>query len=698
MVPGQYSFYFLRSQFRLCIQAVLFHFGVNMVVSNGQSVSCAMSQTSLEKGKGAASTVVSFYHNKTATNHSKESNISDTILKFSVLSVKSSLYDSSGALKSNPLTIKLSNIPTNSTSQFFVAATVQYSQTVSQLSSAYEETSSSFTTTCSKDDGSKHSYDCSDGDKLEVQCNYTAAVIVSRCPVLNFTSACNSILGSVIVDDSANDCKASQSTANNQTCTCPIVANTVKSNSLAVTKSFITSTSAAYSANYVSMLSYTKHSFVSTVSSVDSLNAATVSKSWKVLVTIGIFAVSFVVLMLFSVQWDADASKDNFSNIKKSDLWFLNALNKSILAYIAGNISSSARASKSRRKLNRRMTGLTERSDSDLSLVEESLPAIMSSKSLWAKIFVEFKAHHRWFSIFFHFSKSFPRPLRVLSLASNILSMLFIQSVTYDLVNPDTGYFTVDVVSFPLYLFYFRQCNSYKSQSTCVETKSQFATGESMCSWGYSSSTETYTCSFIQPDNSIRTILFVAILSAILSTPIAVSSTWLIKNILTSAPSTAADSKITKSNSAAENKEESDDSEENNTLSFDRKIKDTIPLKPQPELSLRASVSGVVAAADFLADNSDVVAFSGSLSNKPMDSSFDNVGSFHSHFVHQTFGSSNRIDKSKSHDDPALIQFVSLCVDIKKYRNNLKQEDKSEFDRKNLQWHLYFKLYVILHS
>jgi hypothetical protein len=405
-----------------------------------------------------------------------------------------------------------------------------------------------------------------------------------------------------------------------------------------------------------------------------------------VLVTIGIFAVFFVVIMLFSVQWDADASKDNYSNIKKSDLWFLNALNKSILAYLA--LSSSTRTSNSRRKLNRRLTGLTERSDSDLSLVEESLPAIMSSKSLWAKIFVEFKAHHRWFSIFFHFSKSFPRPLRVLSLASNIISMLFLQSVTYDLANPDTGYFSYRCILLVItFILCFRECKSFKSQSTCVETKSQFATGESMCSWGYSSSSETYTCSFIQPDNSIRTILFVAIFSAILSTPIAMSSTWLIKNILTAdSPSTFADAKKSAGN------RESDHSRELNAPAYGSKINDMIPLKPQSELLFRASVSGV-AADDSLVDNSerdDVMTFSGRLSSKPKDSSF------HSNLVFRTFGP--RIDKSKSHDNPALPQFVLLCADIKKYRNNLKQEDKSEFDRKNLQWHLYFKLYVILHS
>jgi hypothetical protein len=164
------------------------------------------------------------------------------------------------------------------------------------------------------------------------------------------------------------------------------------------------------------------------------------------------------------------------------------------------------------------------------------------------------------------------------------------------------------------------------------------------------------------------------------------SSTWLIKNILTAdSPSTFADTKKSAANS------------ESNDSAYGSEINGTISLKPQPELNFHVSVRGV-APEDSMIDNSEREVVIGRQTSKPKDSSFDNVGSFNSNLIFRTFGASNRIDKYKSSDDPALIQFVSFCADIKKYRNNLKQEDKSEFDRKNLQWHLYFKLYVILHS
>jgi hypothetical protein len=87
--------------------------------------------------------------------------------------------------------------------------------------------------------------------------------------------------------------------------------------------------------------------------------------------------------------------------------------------------------------------------------------------------------------------------------------MLFIQSVTYTLTNPDDG-----------------SCELLHTQVTCIEPRSPFATGESKCSWDGSE------CAFIQPTGSIKIILFVAIFSAIISTPIALTADWIVRNIL----------------------------------------------------------------------------------------------------------------------------------------------------------------------
>jgi hypothetical protein len=109
----------------------------------------------------------------------------------------------------------------------------------------------------------------------------------------------------------------------------------------------------------------------------------------------------------------------------------------------------------------------------------------------------------------FFYSDHFPRVLRVVSLATNIIIMLFIQSVTYTLTNPDDG-----------------SCEALYTRPTCIEPRSPFATGESKCSWDGSE------CSFIQPSGSTKIILFVAIFSAIISTPIALVSDWVVRHIL----------------------------------------------------------------------------------------------------------------------------------------------------------------------
>ena len=107
--------------------------------------------------------------------------------------------------------------------------------------------------------------------------------------------------------------------------------------------------------------------------------------------------------------------------------------------------------------------------------------------------------------------------LRVLSLATNVVIMLFIQSITYSLTNPDDG-----------------TCELYKTKPECLAPDSPYATGESKCSW----SAGTGECALKQPDSDMKVILFVAIFSALLCTPLALLVDWIILNVL-SAPTKA---------------------------------------------------------------------------------------------------------------------------------------------------------------
>jgi hypothetical protein len=97
--------------------------------------------------------------------------------------------------------------------------------------------------------------------------------------------------------------------------------------------------------------------------------------------------------------------------------------------------------------------------------------------------------------------------LRVSSLATNMIIMLFMQSLTYNLTNPDDG-----------------SCESFKTSASCEAARSPYSTGDSKCAW------VPYTdeCKFIEPSEQIKVVLFVAIFCAIISTPIALLVDWIL--------------------------------------------------------------------------------------------------------------------------------------------------------------------------
>jgi hypothetical protein len=161
---------------------------------------------------------------------------------------------------------------------------------------------------------------------------------------------------------------------------------------------------------------------------------------------------------------------------------------------------------------------LSEKSKSDVALIEESIPRILNSKqSLGEKIYSEMKHHHRWIGIYFFYSASFSRALRVISLATNIIILLFVQSITYNLTNPDDG-----------------SCKRATSDFECLKDESPYATGEPKCSWTWTDESHTTggQCSFVEPDGSMKIVLFVAVFSALLCTPIGLSIDWVVRNIL----------------------------------------------------------------------------------------------------------------------------------------------------------------------
>jgi hypothetical protein len=147
-------------------------------------------------------------------------------------------------------------------------------------------------------------------------------------------------------------------------------------------------------------------------------------------------------------------------------------------------------------------------------MFDDSLPRILSSSK--PQLIEEFKQHHKWLCVIFHFSESCPRSLRVLSLATNVAIVIFIQSIIYNLANPDDG-----------------SCKSLTSMESCEKLRSQLNMKEHQCIWETNLMLNNGgRCSFNESSFSWTVVIFVTLFSAVSSTPIALFLDYVIFGIL----------------------------------------------------------------------------------------------------------------------------------------------------------------------
>lgn len=90
-----------------------------------------------------------------------------------------------------------------------------------------------------------------------------------------------------------------------------------------------------------------------------------------------------------------------------------------------------------------------------MDIVDHLLSNTLSSRIFTARCWNEMKHHHRWLYTLFYYSEDFPRVLRITSLATNMIVMLF------NLTNPDDG-----------------TCRLNKDRAECVAPRSPYATDE----------------------------------------------------------------------------------------------------------------------------------------------------------------------------------------------------------------------------
>jgi hypothetical protein len=366
---------------------------------------------------------------------------------------------------------------------------------------------------CRHGDHSSHRVKCSSGDVVELVCSGSAGVLKHQCPIHNSSTVCASLFDN-------QDCKVLSNGEDSITCECSLT--NLTSNK---TQDLADSASSA-TINFGVVSRSLTHDFVSTWSSADNMSGNDVLENLTVLFsTVGVSVVGAVVMFL---AWLLD-KQDETAVSKRSAQIALNQL-KGRREFNQSRTPSASLLAAASTFLTRSLSTLnfssltTQAPSTNLSIVrqhrkamvyhhviglkeekriEESLPLVMRPVPLLSKCTNEVKMYHRWLGVYFHYSPTYSRPLRVLSLWISIVTMLFIQSVLYNLADPDDG-----------------SCERQKTMEDCLVLKSSLSKS-SECVWEQKPNGQDQ-CSFRPIQDDFNRVLIVAMLSGILSSPFSI--------------------------------------------------------------------------------------------------------------------------------------------------------------------------------
>jgi hypothetical protein len=297
-------------------------------------------------------------------------------------------------------------------------------------------------------------------------------VAVARCPEMVAVPSCAARVNGY--DLRPEDCAIVDYTSYNTTCSCSISGNSFST----IVDMQTGAVQALGSVEFVAMLDNSVKEFISTWTSTEDLSVASVKASWRVLVTVGACFGAAVLLALAGSYLD-------ISTASKADC--------------AGPAKLS-----------------TIDTLAPKDLVDSSLPQIFREDSFTTKFIKELKVYHRWFGVIFFYSEHYSRAMRTLSLTTSVLVMLFANALTYNIANPDDG-----------------SCQTHTNPEDCLAEDATYTTG-TKCYWGQSGTAGEYACFFREPGSDMKQIIFVAVISAILSTPLAVLADTVIVRYISS--------------------------------------------------------------------------------------------------------------------------------------------------------------------
>ena len=464
MISGQYPVQSIQSQFRLSVSVL-------DAGSTLQNISLSLPQSSLELASGQEASAISIpdqgWNSSSSSSSSSESKITATSVS---IRSASSLPAQNGLYLSNPVVVTFSSLPClNSANTSSCVFDFHLPNTNGVSTKSVSNTSDGVFTTCKK--GSTHNlmHNCSNGHKLIASCNGSfEGVLHSLCPIISLQTICSTYyttLGSCVVHSNSSG---------STVCRCLILPGDHRRR--------LQQSDESRSIGSVTILTSITKNMRETITSADSLSGDKISKQVTVLITIGLLALS-ILAALVAGHWADNEESVNKPSRKSGKIMPLLSAEK-----------KTWRGSNGVRVRN----GQEDSSQSGLAVFEDALPQVFSSKPFSQRLYNEMKHHHKWLGVVFYYSESLPRSLRVLAIATKIVLMLFMQSISYDYTNPDDG-----------------SCEKMTNRVDCLQAKSSLSLGEDKCKW------ENESCSFIQPSESFAVVLYVAVFCTVLSTPIA---------------------------------------------------------------------------------------------------------------------------------------------------------------------------------
>ena len=392
------------------------------------------------------------------------------------------------------------------------------------------------TMVCLTNEARNKTFTCPNGPALTLSCNGSAGVISQPCPRPSYETYCSSI-----GDDPAS-CILVSRTITNVTCACSLLSESVSNRRLQADVNEEPSDKSEVSIDIVAAGKSTLQEFTRTWTSADDLSVDSVAKSIEVLVTVTCLGLVGMLALCVAARLDYrdekvmainNRCKDEHRQSSKmssvsptprdspeSELKDLQKTKHDLtLRAAALRVTRRVSSKKVKRESQAKITNTVSLVTSQARLmakleeanINQSLPMVLRPLPIWKKFVNEVQMHHRWIGVVCHYSPTYSRPIRILSLLVNILIMLFVQSVTYNIADPDDG-----------------SCEDASTRQECLQLKSSISSGESKCYW----EDPDESCHFRPIDESVVRVVIVALFAAAVSAPFAVLFQSLIMFVL----------------------------------------------------------------------------------------------------------------------------------------------------------------------